>query len=136
VLALQSTDGNFYWVHSDHLGSGRLLTSTAGSAVYRGDFDPFGQAYYEWSASGDVNLNTRKFTGYERDATTLDYARARSYTSSWGRFLQADPLGSAYRGQHPNPMGAAEQNMPQTLNRYSYVSNDPIIVIFMLRWRN
>jgi RHS repeat-associated protein len=125
VIALQSTDGNFYWVHSDHLSSGRMLTNTAGAVVYRGDFDPFGQVAYEWSASGNVNLNTRKFTGYERDATGLDYARARTYTSSWGRFVQADPLGSGYQGQRPNPMGAAKNDRPQTLNRYSYVSNDP-----------
>src|SRR5262249_52458697 len=99
---------------------------TSGSVVYRADFDPFGQPTYEWSAAGNANLNTRKFTGYERDTTGLDYARARSYTSSWGRFVQADPLGSGYRGQTPNPLGAASQLRPQSLNRYSYVSNDPI----------
>ena len=127
VLALQSTDGNFYWSHTDHLSSGRMLTTMSGTVVYRASFHPFGQvAYGEWSAAGNTNLNTRKFTGYERDATGPDYARARSYTSRWGRFIQADPLGSGYLGQTPNPLGAANQGRPQTLNRYSYVSNDPI----------
>lgn len=126
LVALQSTDGNFYWAHSDHLNSGRMLTSTAGSMAYRADFDPFGQVTYEWSASGNNNLNTRKFTGYERDATGLDYAQARTYTSGWGRFTQSDPLGSGFGGRKPNPLGAARTGLPQTLNRYSYVSNDPI----------
>lgn len=126
LAALRSTDGNFYWVHSDHLSSGRMLTSTAGSVVYRADFDPFGQVSYEWSASGNLNLNTRKFASYERDATGLDYARARTYTSGWGRFAQADPYGSGYGGQKPNPLGSAKRDQPQTLNRYSYVGNDPI----------
>ncbi len=58
VIALQSTDGAFYWAHTDHLSSGRMLTNTAGSVVYRADFDPFGQTTYEWSSSGNVNLNS------------------------------------------------------------------------------
>ncbi|MDX2040804.1 MAG: RHS repeat-associated core domain-containing protein [Acidobacteriota bacterium] len=126
LIALQSTDGNFYWAHADHLNSGRMLTSTAGSMVYRADFDPFGQLTYEWSASGNSNLNSRKFTGFERDATGLDYAQARTYTSGWGRYMQSDPMGAGYRGQKPNPMGAAKPRFPQSHNRYSYVGNDPM----------
>lgn len=126
LLALQSTDGNFYWAHTDHLNSGRMLTSTAGSMVYRADFDPFGQLTYEWSASGNTNLNSRKFTGYERDSTGLDYAQARTYASSWGQFQQSDPYGSGYSGGAPNPLGAANVSFPQSLNRYSYVVNDPM----------
>jgi len=127
VLALRSTDGNFYWSHTDHLSSGRMLTSASGTMVYRANFHPFGQiASGEWAAAGNTNLNTRKFAGYERDATGLDHARARTYTSRWGRFIQADPLGSGCRGEKPNPLGAAKQDKPQTLNRYSYVTNDPI----------
>lgn len=94
--------------------------------VYRADFDPFGQLTYEWSASGNNNLNSRKFTGFERDATGLDYAQARTYGSSWGRFMQSDPMGAGYRGQKPNPMGAASAKLPQSHNRYSYVGNDPM----------
>ena len=29
--ALRSYDGQFYWAHTDHLGSGRMLTDTAGA---------------------------------------------------------------------------------------------------------
>jgi len=36
--------------------------------------DPYGKALLEWLATNDTGLNTRKFTGYERDATGLDYA--------------------------------------------------------------
>ncbi len=126
LIALQSTDGNFYWAHTDHLNSGRMLTSTVGSMVYRADFDPFGQLTYEWSASGNTNLNSRKFTGFERDATGLDYAQARTYTSGWGRYMQSDPMGAGYRGKKPNPMGAASVKLPQSHNRYSYVGNDPM----------
>lgn len=116
LLAQQSTDGQFYWVHTDHLGSGRKLTNSSGTLKYRGEFDPHGQALYEWS-DVSTDLNSKKFTGYERDAATgLDYARARTYHSGRGRFMQADQLS----------LGAADFNRPQTLNRYAYTSNDPV----------
>jgi RHS repeat-associated protein len=84
--------------------------------VYRGEFDPHGQALYEWASGGATFLNSHKFTGYERDwATNLNYAKARTYNHNRGRFMQADPLGA----------GAADATSPQSLNRYSYVGNDP-----------
>ncbi|MBI1763579.1 MAG: VCBS repeat-containing protein [Acidobacteria bacterium] len=126
LLALQSTDGQFYWSTTDHLSSARLLTNTAGNVAYTAQFDPFGQIISEWSASGDVNLNTRKFATYERDvATGLDYAQARTYGSGWGRFAQADPKGRACNGQKPDVMGAAQIDRPQSFNRYAYAMNDP-----------
>ncbi len=113
LLGERSQDGNFYWLHSNHLGSSRWLTDVFGNAVYRGEFDPYGQAVYEW---GLTSLNSRKFTGYERDvATGLDYANARMYSSGKGRFLQPDPMG----------FDSSNSHRPQTLNRYSYVHNDP-----------
>ena len=83
--------------------------------TYRAEFDPYGKLLYEWSAT--PNLNTKKFTGYERDAGSgLDYAQARMYSSEWGRFLSPDPKGLA----------AANQNSPMTLNRYSYTNGNPV----------
>jgi RHS repeat-associated protein len=114
VVAERSQDGNFYWLHSSHLGSARWLTDAFGNAVYRGEFDPYGQAVYEW---GSTTLNSLKFTGYERDgATRLDYANARMYNSGRGRFMQADPMG----------LKASDLSRPTTLNQYSYVYNDPV----------
>ncbi|HWS17454.1 MAG TPA: RHS repeat-associated core domain-containing protein, partial [Candidatus Elarobacter sp.] len=58
-----------------------------------------------------------KFTSYERDSGTgetgLDYANFRYYASGQGRFMSADLVGGNIR-------------VPQTLNRYSYVLNDPV----------
>ncbi|MFN8003427.1 MAG: hypothetical protein U0X75_20705 [Acidobacteriota bacterium] len=68
--AQQSPDGQFYWLHTNHLNSARAMTDTSGALVYKGQFDPYGQALSEWSATGNTNLNTKKFTGYERDAAT------------------------------------------------------------------
>jgi RHS repeat-associated protein len=114
LVALQGTDGQFYWVHQDHLNSARKLTNTSGAVVYRGEFDPHGQALLE---TGSALLNSRKYTGYERDqATGLDYARARMYQSNTARFTSPDPTS----------LRSADPRRPESLNRYSYVENDPI----------
>ena len=107
LLALQSYYGDFYWVHQDHLGSGRKLTDMSGNVVYRGEFDPYGQIVFERSnyGTGELYKNSKKYTGYKRDwATNLDNANARSLNHKAGRFLQADPLG----------LGAADATNPHT----------------------
>ncbi len=120
-LALQSWDDKFYWVHTDHLGTAVRLTDSTGEEFYKAEFDPHGQPISEWAnPDGETFLTSHKFTGYERDwATLLDYAKARTYQAERGRFLQPDPLG----------LGAADLTSPQSLNRYSYVRNDPINLV-------
>ena len=55
------------------------------------------------------------FTGDERDAETgLDHTLFRQYQSLEGRWLSVDPL-------------AGDISNPQSLNRYAYVGNNPII---------
>ncbi|MEW6360902.1 MAG: RHS repeat-associated core domain-containing protein [Acidobacteriota bacterium] len=64
-----------------------------------------------------MTTNNRRFTSYDRSAATgLDYAINRTYDSKLGRFTQVDPIG----------MSAADVNLPQTLNLYTYCGNDPI----------
>ena len=103
-------------MHSDHLGSGRKLTDVNGNVVYRGEFDPHGQTMLEVAPGGSY-LNSKKYTGYERNwATNLDDANARTYHHNRARFMQPDPMSVA----------AADATNPQSLNRYAYVNNDPI----------
>ncbi len=116
VVAQRNADGQFYWLHPDHLGSGRKMTDTSGNLTYRAEFDPYGKLLYEWSLGSQANRNSRKFTGYERDAGSgLDYAQARMYGSEWGRFMSPDPKGLA----------AANKQSPMSFNRYSYVQGNP-----------
>lgn len=59
-------------------------------------------------------LNRSCSTGKERDSESgLDYFGARYYASSMGRFISPDDFG-----------GHLED--PQTLNRYTYVRNNPL----------
>jgi len=73
------------------------------------DHFPYGESWY--NASGDKLM----FTSYERDAESgNDYAQARSYVNRLGRFSSLDPL----------PGNISD---PQSLNRYSYVRNLPVM---------
>jgi RHS repeat-associated protein len=108
---------NYYFV--DHLGSTRVVTNATGSACYEADFLPYGTENTPSGFSNNCSTNY-KFTGYERDTETAygtssgnDYAFARYYNARLGRFMSGDPL-------------AGDITDPQTLNRYSYVRNNPI----------
>jgi len=99
---------NTRYFHHDHL-SMRAATDKSGSVVASSGHFPFGESWYE---SGGTNK--LKFTSYERDAESgNDYAMFRSYINRFGRFSSPDPI-------------AGEAANPQSLNRYSYVSNDPL----------
>ncbi len=107
---------------TDHLGSPRVITNELGQIKSRRDFMPFGE-----DLTPDTNNRTaalkyntdevrQKFTGYQKDTETgLDFAEARMYNNTHGRFTAVDPL-----------MASGKSANPQTFNRYIYVGNNPI----------
>jgi RHS repeat-associated protein len=115
--------GQVNWIVPDHLGTPRMIADQTGSLanVKRHDYLPFGEEIGliggRTGAKGFMNDGMRqKFTGYERDwETGLDYAKARYDASAQGRFLSVDPL-----------LASADVASPQSLNRYSYVENNPL----------
>jgi RHS repeat-associated protein len=95
------------------------------AGVTRHDYLPFGEelpgdAAGRTAARGYAGDNVRqRFTGYERDVEIgLDYARARYYSSTQGRFTSPDPL-----------LASGRATRPQSWNRYSYVLNSPTRLI-------
>jgi RHS repeat-associated protein len=113
------------WIVTDHLGSPRMTADKTGSlaGIRRRDYLPFGEELSagtagRTAAQGYSTDGLRQgFTGYERDAETgLDFAEARYYSTRQGRFTAVDPLHAS-----------AKLTDPQTLNRYAYVGNNPLI---------
>jgi RHS repeat-associated protein len=106
-LVANIVSGTTTYFHQDHL-SNRLLTDVNGNVVTQRGHFPFGEVWYE---TGTVTK--WKFTSYERDAESgNDYAIARNYVSRLGRFASPDNL-------------SGDVANPQSLNRYSYVLNNP-----------
>ncbi len=102
------------YLHGDHLGSASLATDASGTKITDSGtrYSPYGMTRPGLAGTG---LPTdRRFTG-QREEPSLgfyDYG-ARPYAPALGRFLQADTI-------VPNPAD------PQSLNRYSYVNNNPL----------
>lgn len=123
----------------DHLGTPRVITggtgADAGVVLSRHDYKPFGEELVD---GGGVNVGRstngynpivpdrvrQQFTSYERDAETgLDFAEARYYTNTLGRFASRDSY-------MPWAAISAERDTftltPGNWNSYSYVLNNPL----------
>ena len=97
-------------LHGDHLGSATLTTDINGNRVGDLRYTPHGVTRYEW---GSIPTN-RRYTGQRWDSVLglYDY-QARYYHPALGRLISADPL-------------MPEPGNPQALNRYAYVTNNPV----------
>jgi RHS repeat-associated protein len=120
-----STSANLKYMMSDAQGSTRAVMNNSGSGtstiIARKDYLPYGEEI--WVGVG-LRTTTQKyaqtdkvrqrFALLERDeATGLDHTLFRKYDNFAGRWTTPDPVS-----------GTAAN--PQTLNRYSYTTNDPV----------
>ncbi len=127
-------DGVPTYVHSDHLGSPRELSTSAGGLAGWAHYSPFGVDYHSNLPGdqagftgplprpsaviidppdqlfGDANL----LRNIKDSDTGLNYMQARYYDPVIGRFLSVDPVGFVDTGH------------PGMFNRYSYTLNDPV----------
>jgi RHS repeat-associated protein len=115
VIAMRSltmTGSVVNYLHSDHLGSTSLATDASGAAVpnSRQMYYPYGEPRVKGtSLPTDIG-----FTGQRTDdATGLMYYQARYYAHYLNRWLSPDTI-------VPDPKN------PQSLNRFSYVNNNPL----------
>ena len=111
------------YLTTDHLGSPRVTTNERGAVVNRRDSIAFGEEAMSVQRVGGASGNgyeaagsTRKdYTGYEKDEESgLEFAQARYYNPTHGRFTSVDPL-----------TASATIRDPQSFNRYSYGLNSP-----------
>jgi RHS repeat-associated protein len=76
------------------------VTDTTGYVATTHKYLPFGE-----EVQAMKSMDPYKYAGYELDLESgMDYARARYYSSSTGRWLTPDPLGDGYAYVSNNPM--------------------------------
>jgi RHS repeat-associated protein len=113
AIHYQESDSTSYnhYIHKDQLGSIQLVTDDDGNKVVEYNYSAFGQRTI---ISGNASATDKGFTAHQHlDEFELINAAARLYSPAIGRFLSADPF-----VQSPSDL--------QSLNRYSYVGNNPL----------
>jgi len=105
LAQIDRTSGTTVYLHSDLIGSVRLLTTSTGSTAGANTFDPFGKRTVHTGTS-DSSIG---FAGSWTDVTTgLVYMQARDYDPRTSQFLTVDPA------------------LLLTHDPYAYVSNSPL----------
>jgi len=114
----EGLSGNVIWYyHPDHLGSSNVITDQDGNLRAYFEYTPYGKtARDDRPINPESRATDYRFTGKELDNTGLYYYGARYYDPEIGRFITPDSFVS-------NPLD------PQTLNRYTYCRNNPLIYI-------
>ena len=109
-------DSDIKYLHKDHLGSIVATTNANGAVIERMSYDAFGKRRQPNGQDGAVTSTSTHhgYTGHEHhDDVGLINMNGRFYDPLLGRFAEADRI-----VQNPADM--------QTLNRYSYVGNNPL----------
>lgn len=120
--------GSTYFTYGDQVGSTRIHTYYNGSgwALYEANAngagcsnDPFGDS--ESCFGSLVDIDGLYFTDQEQENSYPMYTHFpyREYSSTQGRWIHPDPLG----------MLAVDPTNPQSLDRYTYVLNNPLSYI-------
>ncbi|MDX3775602.1 RHS repeat-associated core domain-containing protein, partial [Chromatiaceae bacterium AAb-1] len=123
LVELSGQSSKTQYVYTDHLGSVDVITDVAGRVEQRLGFDAFGKRRLVMGPEHQVSslnlsailaLTHRGFTGHQQvDHANIIHMGGRIYDAHIGRFLQADPFVQA-------------PGNSQSLNRYSYVLNNPL----------
>ncbi len=104
-------NGILYWLLADHLGSTAVTANgTTGARVAEVRYKAWGEDRYTFGTTP----TTYRYTGQRREnAIGLYFYNARWYDPALGRFTQPDTL-------------VPSASSPQSLNRYTYVYNNPV----------
>jgi RHS repeat-associated protein len=116
-LGVPAPEERIRYYHQDHLGSSSVMTDTIGTLVEETAFYPFGTPRNEYRLR-QIDEHY-KFTQKERDRESgLHYFESRFLSSVFPRFIRVDALAS--------DLPSEWLMVPQKLNPYSYVANNPL----------
>ena len=89
------------YTFTDHLGTPLLQTDSAATVTWRAEYEPYGDLYLLRTGPAPADQPLR-FPGqeYERrwEGTEERYNIFRWYRAGWGRYTQADPIGTGGPG--------------------------------------
>ncbi len=105
LIAKKDSNGKNYYYHPDQLGSTNIVTNESGYVVENTSYQPYGEII-------EGGNSRYLYTGKEKDNGGLYYYGARYYDPNQKQFIQPDPI-------------INDVYDPQSLNRYSYVRNNP-----------
>lgn len=109
------TGGGIWFYHTDQLASSSVMTDSTGAIAETIKYYPYGQLYYDTGAISTPYKYTGQYDDYYDPSTSFYFYGARYYDPVLGRFISADTV-------------IPDGSNPQTLNRYSYVNNNPILL--------
>lgn len=122
IRSASATPSVRYLLH-DHLGSVDAITSETGTLLARLSYQPFGaRRAGDWQGGAPsgaewtqiLAVTSRGYTGHEHlDNLGLINMNGRMFDPMLGRFMSPDPV-----------MQSSDES--QSLNRYSYVGNNPL----------
>lgn len=142
---ISETDGGGAWAHTNVYAGGEVIATYDLSGLHFNLTDPVGtkrvqvladlSAYEDCSSLSFGNMmdcfGPNASTGTDEDASEqhfaslehdfesgLDHAMFREYNSMLGRWISPDPYSGSY-----------DLSDPQSLNRYAYVENSPLMLV-------
>ncbi|KPJ71737.1 hypothetical protein AMJ52_08360, partial [candidate division TA06 bacterium DG_78] len=124
LLARYDAVGDTHYYHHDGLGSIMGLTNENGAVEQSYFYDEFGISLGSWGSIDNHYL----YTGQEYDGaiTSLYNLRARYYKPDIGRFMSEDPMLQSGISERINVCPYNRCVLPQGLNAYPYVANNPV----------
>jgi len=109
-VATNATGNTVYYFFTDQIGSLKTVTTSNGTVCYDSEYTPEG---YRWAYTSTCGQEFG-LAGMKLDASTPTYRTLfREYAPNQGRWMSPDPLGG-------------DVGNPQSLNRYAYVTNNPV----------
>ncbi|WP_186072330.1 RHS repeat domain-containing protein [Burkholderia gladioli] len=121
VAMVETTSGSssIFYIHTDQLGTPRLMTDGSANIAWENSSDPFGNAVMAQVVAGlktvsgpvaSLSLNNLRYPGQYFDSETgLAQNWFRDYDSSIGRYIQSDSIG-----------------LTGGINTYAYVDGNPV----------
>lgn len=111
-----------YYVHTDHLGTAKILTDQNQTIAWTADAAPFGST----TTSGTVTFNLRFPGQYFDSETGLYYNYFRYYDPQTGRYITSDPIGLT---GGLNTYGYSVQNPTNYSDRFGLDSTESFTLI-------